>query len=343
MTGPQNAGDDDDRLDVLVVGDANPDLLLTGDVVPRFGQAEQILESAELVLGGSAGIVAVGLARLGARTGLAAVVGADEFGQFVRDRLEERGVDTTRVHARDDAATGLSVILSLEDDRSILTRPGTIPLLTAEAVAEAVDDLRPRHVHVASYFLQPALAAELLTVVTRLRGDGITVSLDTNWDPAERWAGMEPLLEVISLLLPNREEVLALASAVSGHEMLSVDDAGKLLSSRGCRVIVKAGAQGGISFEGGERAAQAPGLIVDVVDTTGAGDSFDAGYLAAMLNGIHDEEERLRWAAVSGSLSVRGAGGTAAQATLGELREHLRRQSLHGSTGTTEEAESSIR
>jgi sugar/nucleoside kinase (ribokinase family) len=65
--------------------------------------------------------------------------------------------------------------------------------------------------------------------------------------------------------------------------------------------------------------ADAPGLVLDVVDTTGAGDSFDAGYLAAFLTGVTDERERLRWAAVAGSLSVRGRGGTAAQATRAEL------------------------
>ena len=80
--------------DVLVIGDANPDLLLTGDVVPQFGQAEKLVDSADLVLGGSAAIVACGLARLGVATALAAVVGDDLFGGFVRDALTAAGVDT---------------------------------------------------------------------------------------------------------------------------------------------------------------------------------------------------------------------------------------------------------
>src|SRR6187455_685701 len=74
--------------DVLVIGDANPDLLLTGDAVPAFGQAETLVDAADLVLGGSAAIVACGLARLGVPTALAATVGDDVYGGFVRDALD---------------------------------------------------------------------------------------------------------------------------------------------------------------------------------------------------------------------------------------------------------------
>ena len=73
--------------EVLVIGDANPDLVLTGDVDPRFGQVEKLVDTASLVLGASGAIVAAGLARLGVRTALAAVVGDDVFGRFVLDEL----------------------------------------------------------------------------------------------------------------------------------------------------------------------------------------------------------------------------------------------------------------
>lgn len=307
------------RVDVLVVGDANPDLLLTGDTVPRFGQAEQLLDAADLLLGGSAAIVACGLARLGVRTALAAVVGDDQFGAFVRDRVRELGVDDSAVSTSATRPTGLSVVLSEPADRAILTLPGTIPALGVDAVREAVARMRPRHVHVASYFLQPGLAAELPPLLDELRRDGVTVSLDTNWDPAERWAGLGEVLRRVEVFLPNREEALAIGSAVAGRALSDLDEAASALSALGCRVVVKAGADGGVAFEDGARVASAPGLVLEVVDTTGAGDSFDAGYLAAVLRGVESEDERLRWAAVAGSLSVRGRGGTGAQATADEL------------------------
>src|SRR6478752_4156092 len=97
--------------DVLVVGDANPDLVLRGDVRPRFGQAEQLLSAADLVLGGSAAITAAGCARLGLRTGLLAAVGDDVFGAFTRAQLADRGVELSTLRAVDGVPTGLSVIL----------------------------------------------------------------------------------------------------------------------------------------------------------------------------------------------------------------------------------------
>jgi sugar/nucleoside kinase (ribokinase family) len=310
----------DAAVDVLVVGDANPDLLLTGDTVPRFGQAEQLLDRADLVLGGSAAIVACGLAKLGISTALAAVVGADQFGAFVVDQLQKANVCTSFVAENNGSPTGLSVVLSQPHDRGILTLPGTIPQLTADAVRRAVEACSPRHVHVASYYLQPSLAAELPALLAWLAERGIRVSLDTNWDPAGAWLGLERILPFVSVFMPNREEALAIAAVIAGHPVDDLDEAGAVLSRLGCRVVVKSGADGGYAFDAGERSGWAAGLTVDVTDTTGAGDSFDAGYLAACIRGVEAEDARLRWAAIAGSLSVRGIGGTGAQATAADIR-----------------------
>ncbi|WP_130178362.1 carbohydrate kinase family protein [Cryobacterium sp. SO1] len=306
---------------VLVVGDANPDLIISGDVVPRFGQAEQLLDSADLVLGGSAAIVAAGLARLGVATAMIAAIGDDDFGRLVRARLDERGVDTAPFVVRADLPTGLSIILAKSIDRAILTLPGTIPVLRAADVRAAVKLLEPRHVHIASYFLQPALAAELPTLLGWLRGRGITTSLDTNWDPAELWDGLAEVLPSVDVFLPNREEVIAIARAVTGETLADDLAAASALAALKPRVVVKAGAEGGFSVDSDQEVHRAAGLVLDVVDTIGAGDSFDAGYITAFLSGVPSEPERLRWAAVAGSLSTRAAGGTDAQATLAELLE----------------------
>lgn len=290
---------------VLVVGDANVDLVLRGDVVPRFGQAEQLLDEATLVLGGSAAIVACGLARLGVPTSLAAVVGDDPFGRFTLDALTVAGVDVRQVRVDSENPTGISVILSGAQDRAILTLPGTIALLSPDDV----DARGVEWVHVASPFLMPEFTAALPAIVRELRSAGIEVSLDTNWDPAERWEGIAEVLPALSVLLPNRAELDALTRATGA----ALD---------GVRVVVKDGAAGGYSRSPDGVEVRADGLIVEVVDTTGAGDSFDAGYLAAIAHGVSDELERVRWATVAGSLSTRAAGGTAAQATLEELRAH---------------------
>lgn len=296
--------------DVLVIGEANPDLLLTGDVVPEFGQVEKLVDSADLVLGGSAAIVACGLARLGVPTALAAVVGADRFGDFVRDELDAAGVDTRWVVTDPDAATGLTVVLSAVD-RAILTFSGTIGT-TGPSVVD--DDLltRVRHVHSASYFLQPLLAPHLHGFLKRARDAGASTSVDTNWDPAGQWTGVTALLEHTSVLLPNAAELLALTG------QFDVDSAASQVVSAGCQVALKNGADGGIFWDrsGARTSTAAP--ATSVVDTTGAGDSFDAGFISAMLDGLAGPLclERAVWC---GSLSTRSVGGTASQATRADL------------------------
>jgi sugar/nucleoside kinase (ribokinase family) len=177
-------------IDVLVLGDVNPDLVLVGDVVPRFGQAEQLLSSADLVVGGSGAIVAHGLARLGTAVRLVATVGSDVFADLLRERLAAAGVDVSGLLVS-GSATGLTVVLSSgDDDRAILTHLGAIADLDAEQATEAVDKAAAdgaRHVHVSSLYLLPHLAAGLAAVLRRAHELRLTTSLDTNDDPSRRW------------------------------------------------------------------------------------------------------------------------------------------------------------
>jgi len=291
-------------VDVLVVGDANPDLILRGDVRPRFGQAEQLLTAADLVLGGSASITAAGLARLGVRTALLTAIGHDVFGDVTRRAITDRGVDLREVSRAADIPTGLSVILSEPGDKAILTLPGTIPtLLPSDLTDERLTGVR--HLHVASLYLQPGLAAGLAEVFERAHGLGLTTSLDTNWDPAEKWESIGEILAHTDVFLPNANEL----RAVTG--VADLDAAARSLGTT--TVVMKDGEHGGRAWWPGG-GATTPGHVVEVVDTTGAGDSFNAGFLAARLQGA-DVEEALRWAVAAGSLSTRAAGGTAAQAT----------------------------
>lgn len=319
-------------LPVVVAGDANVDLVLRGDVVPRFGQAEQLADSGDLVLGGSASIAASGVARLGVPTSLVARVGADAFGTVTLDALRGCGVDVGSVEVADGEPTGLSVILSTPEDRAILTVPGTIPTLTGQRVTQVLDgrSARPGLLHVASYFLQPGLARDLPGVLEQARAQGWHTSLDTNWDPAEEWAGLDAVLPHLDLLLPNRNELRAIAGALGepagSHDGVDgVDDVALAvrIARRGPRVVVKDGADGGWSVGADGEVVRAPGVAVDVVDTTGAGDSFDAGYLAALAHGVGDERTRVRWATVAGSLSTLGSGGTGRQATVSDLEREL--------------------
>jgi sugar/nucleoside kinase (ribokinase family) len=298
----------DNKASVLIVGDANPDLILRGDVKPRFGQAEQLLTGADLVLGGSAAITAAGCARLGLPTVLLAAVGDDVFGAVTRQCLAALGVRLESPAT--SAPTGLSVHLSTEDDRAILTLPGAIPALRPDDVT---DELLAAagHVHVGSLYLQPALAAGLAGVFIRARELGVSTSLDTNWDPAGRWESLAEILAYTDVFLPNAAELLAITGAGD------VGAGAAELVAGGTTVVMKDGARGARAWWPGGHCA-APGRKVRVVDTAGAGDSFNAGFLAGRLAGLAIEEA-VGWAAVAGSLSTRSAGGTEAQATRSEL------------------------
>jgi sugar/nucleoside kinase (ribokinase family)/fructoselysine-6-P-deglycase FrlB-like protein len=301
--------------EILVVGDLNPDLVLTGDVVPRFGQAEQLLDDADLVLGGSAGIAAHGLARLGRAVSLVAAVGDDALGRTLVEQLTTAGVDVRHVLVRANVPTGLTVVLSTGEDRGMLTRPGAIASLSATEVLEAATALLAdglRHVHVSSYFLQPRLASALPDLLGRLRELGLTTSLDTNADPDDRWEGVDDLLPHLDVLLPNRAEAMALGRDADPRR------AAKALAARGPLTVVKDGAHGAFAVTPDGEVVEEPGSPVVVVDATGAGDTFDAAFVAAWLDdsGL---ETALHGAVTAGRHSVTRTGGTAGQPTRADL------------------------
>ncbi|HEY6678357.1 MAG TPA: carbohydrate kinase family protein [Actinomycetota bacterium] len=296
--------------DLLVVGDANPDLIVRGDVTPEFGQAEKLVDRADLVIGGSGAIAACGAARLGLRVAFAGVVGDDVFGRFMLDALTERGVDTTGLVVDPSRPTGLSVVLSKGEDRATLSALGAIADLRAEMIDHAL--LRSsRHVHVSSYFLQTGLAADLPPLFRKAREAGGTTSIDPNWDPAGEWdGGLLSLLSQTDCFLPNSVE----ARSITGVD--DIDVAALTLAERGSIVAVKFGQGGGLALWADE-VVRSESIPADVVDTTGAGDSFDAGFLAGRLAGL-PLSRCLQLAVACGSLSTRAPGGTAAQPTMDE-------------------------
>jgi ribokinase len=296
-------------LDVLVVGDLNPDLLLSGDVVPRFGQAEQDV-TATVALGGSGGICTAALAKLGLNVALAAAVGADDLGALVTRRLADRGVGLDHIQSS-ARPTGLSVHLLKGDDRAILTQAGAIDDLDVDAACRAIGEARPRHVHIASVFLIGALRARGAEVLEAARAVGAGISVDTNYDPAERFDAPEWLRDV-DVLLPNAAEACALARADD------VEAAARRLGERGATVVVKLGAEGALATRAGAvTRVAAPAPTAPVVDTVGAGDAFDAGLIRARLDG-RPLREQLAFATAAGTLSTR-AGGDAGQPTLEDV------------------------
>jgi sugar/nucleoside kinase (ribokinase family) len=299
--------------DLLVIGDANPDLVLRGNVRPRFGQAENIVDDAKLTVGGSGAIMACGSARLGLAVSFSGAVGDDLFAQWIRDELIARRVGVDGLVVAPECPTGVTVVLAEGDDRAILTHPGTIATLEVTQLApDLLADVR--HVHVSSYFLQRVLAPDLPALFDEVHELGATTSLDPNWDPSGRWdGGLHDVLPRTDVFLPNAVE----AASIAGID--DVEDAVRSLAGSAGLVVAKDGRGGALAAKG-DRIHRAPGFDVDAVDATGAGDSFDAGFIAAWLAGA-TLERSLRIANACGALSTRGLGGVEAQPTMAEARD----------------------
>jgi len=300
--------------DLLVAGEINPDLILTGDVFPEFGQVEKLIDSAVLNIGSSSAIFACGAARLGMKVAFIGVCGDDVFGRFMLDEMQKRDVDISNVIVQQEGQTGLTVILTRESDRGILTHLGLIPALKASHIPDALL-LQTRHLHVASYFLQTKLQPDLPFLFRKARELGLTTSLDTNYDPSEKWTGIDELLAVTNVFLPNEKEAISLSGETN------IDIAVSELSPKLETLAIKLGAVGALGTQKGQ-IVQVPSIPVKVVDTIGAGDSFDAGFIYGYL---HEWElkKSLQLACVCGALSTQEAGGTEGQPGLAEAMKYV--------------------
>ena len=300
--------------DLLVAGEINPDLILSGDVLPEFGQVEKLVDSAVLSIGSSSVIFACGAARLGLKVAFIGKCGNDVFGRFMLDEMQKRNVDIGNVIVSQAESTGLSVILNQGVDRAILTHLGLIAELQASDIADGL--LRQsRHLHVASYFLQTKLQPDLPNLFRHAHALGLTTSLDTNYDPSEKWLGFDELLAVTNVFLPNEAEAKSLTAAENA------DEAATRLGRKVGIAAIKLGAQGALGVSPSQR-VQVASIPVKVVDTVGAGDSFDAGFVYGYLQGW-EMEKSLRLACVCGALSTRKEGGTEVQPTLMEALEFV--------------------
>ena len=290
--------------DVSVVGELNLDLILSGLPPTIELDREHLAKDLTITLGSSSAIFAHNLALLGNRVGFSSAVGSDRLGEICLERLGESGVDLSRVRRFAGKLTGLTVILPQQTKRYILTYPGTMFEMKFEDL-----DLQyvfsARHFHLSSYFLQRALRPRIAELFQEAKRAGLTTSLDTNDDPDDAWG--EDLLQVlpyVDVLLPNEQEACRMA------RKNDPDEAAEFLSAKVPLVVIKRGA-GGVVARRGSQAFQAMPQKTEAVDSVGAGDSFDAGFLHKFVRGA-GIEECLAYGNLTGALSVTRAGGTEA-------------------------------
>jgi len=304
-------------LDVCVVGEINPDLILYGVPAQLKPEEEALLERFRLTLGSSSAIFAHNLAVLGTRVGRVSKIGADSLGKMAFDWLVNAGVDLTRVRvATGCASTGLSVILAQPEHRFILTYPGTMfELSRADLDLDYI--FSARHLHLSSYFLHRALRPHITDLFREAKAKGLSTSLDTNDDPEGKWGNeLLQVLPFVDLFFPNERE----AKKVAGTENLqeAIDKLAQLCQF----VVVKLGLCGAVARKGSEEWRRA-GMRVASVDPVGAGDSFDAGFIHRYLQGAAPQE-CLDYADVAGAFSTTCEGGTEAFKDRSKLEQFFR-------------------
>jgi sugar/nucleoside kinase (ribokinase family) len=309
------------RFDVTIAGELNMDLILYGLPTELPPERELLADRMMLTLGGSSAIVAHNLAALGSRVGYQSRIGDDQLGRLALERLSEIGVDVSHVRqVSGPIKSGLSIILQRESWRNILTYSGTIAELTSTDLD--LDFLADsQHFHLCSFYLQTALQPRVAQIFKRLKGRGLTTSLDTNDDPEDRWeGGLREVLPHVDVFFPNARE----ARRIAGTDDLEV--AIKFLAEIVPLVVVKLGQEGAMAQRGKERFFS-PAFKVDAVDAVGAGDSFDAGFLHEFVKGSN-LTTCLNAGNRAGALSATRAGGTEAFRDSDHRQDFLRRHDL---------------
>lgn len=272
------------RFDLTIAGEINLDLILYG--LPAQMELDRELMGTDfaLTLGSSSAILAHNASVLGLKVGFISKLGQDAFGPICLKLLEESGVDVSRVaYTTTGTATGVTIQLDHQGSRHTLTYAGAMDEM---AYADLdIGYLRDsRHFHLSSLFLHKALQKDLPGMFRSFKKAGLGLSLDTNDDPEDKWDGvLGELLDIVDIFLPNEGEAMRITGTRSAEQAMAV------LAARVPIVAMKCGGNGSLVSNRGV-SKRIPPLSVTPVDTVGAGDSFNAGFLMGYLDGRPPEE-----------------------------------------------------
>ena len=294
------------KFDVLAIGELNVDLIMNNiEGTPEIGK-EKLAGSMTLTLGSSTAIFAANLSSLGSKVGFLGKIGNDSFGDLVKESLSEKGIDISLVIAEDGLTTGATVVLAVGEDRANVTYPGAMDYLTINDISDE-SLLQAKHIHFSSFFIQPGIRKDVHSLFKRAKELGLTTSLDTQWDPSEKWDfDYKSILPWVDLFLPNETEILFLTGTKK------TEDAIKKLMPYGKNIIIKQGNKGALlRSEKGEMYEMPSYLNTKVVDTIGAGDSFNAGFIHMFVKG-EPVQKCLDFGNLTGAISTTAPGGTGA-------------------------------
>jgi sugar/nucleoside kinase (ribokinase family) len=298
---------------VIVIGEFFVDEILSGfQTLPKLGE-ESFARHFHREIGGGAAITASGLAKLGIRVAVLGAVGKED-GAWVIKRLSAYGVDCSGLELDPKEPTGLTVSVSTREDRAFFSYYGANQLLSRLLTKpETLQRLKlARHIHFAC--APDAELDEPLFLTLRRRRCRITIDVQSHFSWLTRPESLK-ILRKCDVFFPNEREAEWISSEEGTTRVL------RALRDKGLRAVgLKLGGKGAALLWRKREFLAAP-LPVETVDTTGAGDCFNAGFIYAWLRG--DRPQRcLEIANICGALSTRVLGGIGGFPTLEELREH---------------------
>lgn len=306
------------KWDAFIYGDVNIDLVIPGvDHLPLPGQ-EDVVATMNTYVGGGAALFTLGLGKLGLNPVFQGTVGKDCYGDFILKEFEKSNIDTSLLEISDVEKTGISISFTNEKDRSFLTYRGTNAELDVEKVNLAQLQ-NAKHIHVTGYegSRNHQKYCSLLQKVKETKNT--TVSFDVGWDDSGEWyEGIVELFPYIDVLFMNETE------AIHYGRKKTAEDAAKAFAESGAAVVIKLGAKGSLAYQA-ENQYQARPYRVKAVDTTGAGDSFNAGFIYGFLK-QKNMQDCLRYANGCGALSVTQLGGNTGFPTEKELLQFIEEQ-----------------
>ena len=300
---------------IAIIGELNLDLIVTGaERMPEPGE-ELIVDDMLLTLGSSCAITACQLAALGDDVLFISKVGGDEFGRRALDFLRQKGVSTEAVAVDSSMKTGLTISTAIGSERAQMTVMGCIQAMRLADVD--FERLRGRqHLHISSFYLQRNLRPDIGRIFQQAKEMGLTTSLDTGWPhEGESIRDADAVWPHLDVFLPNDLEAMRLTGEKEPARAL------KALARKVPTVVMKTGPRGAEVRQGDKHVKRA-GFEIDVIDTTGAGDSFNGGFLHGRLAGM-DLTDCLDLGNACGALSIRAPGGTTSQATMAEATEFI--------------------
>ena len=303
-------------LDIVVVGELNADLILQD--IPSFPELgkEKLANEMTLTMGSASAILSTNIARLGLEVGFLGKLGKDRLGELVLETLRSRGVDLSGILMDERVHTGVTVVLSYPDDYAMVTYMGAM----AEYSVDEVDFeyiQRANHLHLSSIYLQPGLHKGTEELFRKAKEMGLTTSLDPGWDPFEEWDdNIFNTLRHVDIFLPNEQEALHITGTDTVRKALEE------LSKFSETVVITQGSQGILCYHQGEM-IHSQVYPVEPKDTTGAGDSFNAGFLYQWIN-KGDIHEAIKYGSACGAIATTRLGGGTASPSLVEIEEFLR-------------------